>query len=211
MIHEYTKSTVIGVDLNFSLLQLGEKTLLYPNVHFVQASLFNLPFRERGFDYVFSHGVIHHTYSTEKALKSISKFVKNMGYLYIWVYGIRQVNDLINGLYVIFVQYFLRPKISKLPTNLQTMILFPIVIISYLMQKIKHKKPNWKDLWLQIRDSHTVYYSHWQSMAEVIVWLKEAEMSNITPLEIEKIPRYLWHSWRANVGLRSQYVESKNK
>ena len=165
------------------------------------------PSEKRTFDYVFSHGVLHHTYSTEEALKNVSKFLKNRGYLYIWVYGIRRVTSLTRGLYTIFVQYFLRPKISKLPTNLQTVVLFPLVVERYLMQKIKHKKPNWNDLWLQTRDSHAVYHSHWQSMAEVVVWLKEAGMSNITPLEIEKIPRDLWGAWRANVGLRSQYIE----
>ena len=177
--------------------------------------------RDRKFDYVFSHGVIHHTYSTEKALKSISKCVKNTGYLYIWVYGIRRTTNLINGLYIIFVQYFLRPKISKLPTKLQRIALFPIVMGKYVIQTLKYfaqknklgadktRKPHWKNIWLQTSDSHAIYYSHWQSMAEVTVWLKEIGMSNITPLEIEKIPRHLWQSWRANVGLRSQYIESK--
>ncbi|MDD2665848.1 MAG: class I SAM-dependent methyltransferase [Methanocellales archaeon] len=209
MIYEYTKSTVVGIDLNFSLLNLGEKTVSYPDLHFVQASLFNLPFRERAFDYVFSHGVIHHTYSTEEAFKCISKFVKSQGYIYIWVYGIRKVKSLIQGLYVVFGHHLVRPLIAKSPTSLQTVGVFPIVLANYLVQKIQGKNPNWNDLWLQKRDSYAVYYLHWHWMAEVIVWLKEAGMSNITPLEIEKIPRDLWGSLRENVGLRAQYTESK--
>ena len=79
---------MIGLDLNFALLSLRPGLRRQPGVDFVIASLFDLPFAPASFDLVFSMGVLHHTYSTVEAFRSISTRVKRDGYLFIWVYAL---------------------------------------------------------------------------------------------------------------------------
>lgn len=48
------------------------------------------------------------------------------------------------------------------------------------------------------------------AMGEAILWLKEVGFHNITPLELEKLPKRYLHVWLHNVGLRSQRPLEEN-
>ncbi|MBA3384396.1 MAG: methyltransferase domain-containing protein [Actinobacteria bacterium] len=78
---------VVGIDLNLSLLAGGAPREAPEGTHFAVASIFALPFERASFDLVYSQGVLHHTYSTEAAFSSVSAFVAERGYLFVWVYG----------------------------------------------------------------------------------------------------------------------------
>jgi len=78
---------VIGVDLSYSVDAAFENIGIRENAHFVQADIFNLPFRQETFDIVFSIGVLHHTLNTKKAFNGIVAYVKQGGRLAIWVYS----------------------------------------------------------------------------------------------------------------------------
>ncbi len=56
------------------------------DVHFVQGSVLEPPFRPGSFDLVFSDGVIHHTPDAEAAYAALARLVKPGGALYVWVY-----------------------------------------------------------------------------------------------------------------------------
>jgi SAM-dependent methyltransferase len=60
-----------------------------PNVHIVQANVFQLPFRKATFDLVWSNGVIHHTPDAKGAHGALAELVKPGGILYVWVYAKR--------------------------------------------------------------------------------------------------------------------------
>lgn len=53
---------------------------------FLQANLLNLPFSEPTFDVIFSEGVLHHTDSTERALKYLAGLLRQNGYFMFYVY-----------------------------------------------------------------------------------------------------------------------------
>jgi ubiquinone/menaquinone biosynthesis C-methylase UbiE len=53
---------------------------------FIQANLLNLPFNKPIFDIIFSEGVLHHTDSTEKAIKYLSRFIVPGGIFMFYVY-----------------------------------------------------------------------------------------------------------------------------
>ncbi len=79
----------IGIDLSESVEQAEANLRQYPNAVLCQADLFNLPFEDSSFDFVYSIGVLHHTPSWKQAVKSISKFPKKAtGILSIWLYGL---------------------------------------------------------------------------------------------------------------------------
>ncbi len=69
-----------GVDLSYAVdpaqRYFGRQN---PFFHVIQASAFKLPFSEDSFDLVYSHGVLHHTYSTQRAVEAISRFPKKGG------------------------------------------------------------------------------------------------------------------------------------
>jgi len=213
VLQRYSGAEVFAVDLNFSLLALGERVRDHPRIHFVQASVFSLPFRERSFDYVFSHGVLMHTYSTKKGVEALSRFVRPDGTFYFWVYGHRPMTSTYSAFWSVFNERIFRPLLSRMPGFVQTVILFPFVVRAHQTQKKRYhegrqpNRPTWRNTWLMARDYLTPRHASWQSMAECIVWLKELGFKDITPLELEKIPKHYWYIWAHNVGLRSKYPE----
>jgi SAM-dependent methyltransferase len=61
----------IGVDISAAIDVARERFGALPGTHFVQADLLALPFRDGTFDTVFAEGVLHHTPSTERALRAV--------------------------------------------------------------------------------------------------------------------------------------------
>ena len=53
----------------------------------VQASVFEMPFREETFDYVMSLGVLMHTGNTLKAIEKAAHVVKSEGQINFWIYA----------------------------------------------------------------------------------------------------------------------------
>jgi ubiquinone/menaquinone biosynthesis C-methylase UbiE len=80
-------ANVVGIDLSAAVhaarRNLGERK----NVAIMQASLFDLPFRDASFDLVYSIGVLHHTPDTRAAFEALTRLVKPGGTLAIWVYS----------------------------------------------------------------------------------------------------------------------------
>ena len=78
-------SEVYGVDLHKTL---KEKVFdIYQNMHFIQASLLNLPFPDNTFDLIVSNGVLHHTVDALKCFKEFVRVLKPGGRLVLGVYG----------------------------------------------------------------------------------------------------------------------------
>jgi ubiquinone/menaquinone biosynthesis C-methylase UbiE len=76
---------VYGVDLHKTLKEgVFDK---YPNMHFVQASLLNLPFSDNTFDLIVSNGVLHHTVDALKCFKEYVRVLKPGGKVMLGVYG----------------------------------------------------------------------------------------------------------------------------
>lgn len=77
----------IGVDISSSVdtaLQRARERNL--DAAFVQADLSSMPFPDETIDVIFSEGVLHHTDSTEKALKSLIPLLKKGGVIMFYVY-----------------------------------------------------------------------------------------------------------------------------
>ena len=61
----------VGADISDAIDVARERLGGFGGTHFVQADVLDLPFRPESFDVVFSEGVLHHTPSTERALKAL--------------------------------------------------------------------------------------------------------------------------------------------
>lgn len=80
-------ATVVGIDLTSAVDAAYGNLKGRKNVHLAQADIFNLPFREKTFDYIFSIGVLHHTPNTKAAFDQLPKLLKPGGTIAIWVYS----------------------------------------------------------------------------------------------------------------------------
>lgn len=76
---------VYGVDLHKTLKEgvFDE----YENMHFVQASLLDMPFEDNTFDLIVSNGVLHHTADGAKCFEEYARVLKPGGTVMLGVYG----------------------------------------------------------------------------------------------------------------------------
>jgi ubiquinone/menaquinone biosynthesis C-methylase UbiE/uncharacterized protein YbaR (Trm112 family) len=171
---------IVAVDLNFALLQRGTVHLKTPRFHLVIASLFQMPFRRKSFDVVYSQGVLHHTYSTKLAFESISRFVRDGGHLFTWVYALDShlLPKGLKGLYLrsnLRAEKILRPIISRSPKVVRSLFFTTLSLATHPVAKaIAIHKDKWT---LQNtdhgwRDLLSPRYAFRHSYNEVLEWFE---------------------------------------
>ncbi|MBN1592393.1 MAG: class I SAM-dependent methyltransferase [Candidatus Coatesbacteria bacterium] len=81
---------IVGVDFSLASLEQGiqlASSIGLDNVHFIQADLFNLPFRGAAFDYALCHGVLHHTDDAPGGLAELGRVLEIGGFASIGLYN----------------------------------------------------------------------------------------------------------------------------
>ena len=79
-------SLLFGMNLGLDVETARKRTAGRDSITIVQGDIFHLPFRP-DFDFVISHGVIHHLPHPEKGFRSLLTALKPGGEVFIWVYG----------------------------------------------------------------------------------------------------------------------------
>lgn len=102
-----TKANVVGIDISSAIDAAKENLGGRGSAHFVQASIYDLPFCEGTFDYVYSIGVIQHTPDTAKSLREIAAMVKPGGRLAVTIYPRKPWTKL-------YGKYWLRPITKRM-------------------------------------------------------------------------------------------------
>jgi ubiquinone/menaquinone biosynthesis C-methylase UbiE/uncharacterized protein YbaR (Trm112 family) len=179
-LQEISGAEVFGVDLNFSLLQGGSVFLKKPAIHLIIASLFHLPFEEKSFDLVYSVGVLHHTYSTHDALRSISAFVEDGGHMFVWLYALEDLlikkgvaGMLAKSFYLL--QSISRPVLSRAPSWVRNpaILLLSVALHPVFALRVPHRGMwKFKNTNHNVRDSFTPRYYRYHSFNEVIEWFE---------------------------------------
>jgi len=75
-----------GIDISNAIDVAQERLGKIQGTHFAQADILQLPFPERALDTIFSEGALHHTHSTEIALKSLVPLLEQGGEIMFYVY-----------------------------------------------------------------------------------------------------------------------------
>lgn len=188
-LQEVTDSHIFAVDLNLALLSSAGRYEADPNIHFVVASLFHLPFPPSSFDLVYSHGVIHHTYSTRAAFKSLAAQVRRNGYLSVWVYGLEDhlVRHGILGLLSRaqrLIELPLRPVISRSPAMVRTVFFAAAGVLLHPLYKMRQvNKGQWKvrNTIHGLRDWLSPRYAHRHGWNEVLEWFEDSGLKIVAP------------------------------
>jgi SAM-dependent methyltransferase/uncharacterized protein YbaR (Trm112 family) len=207
---------IFAIDLNFGLLQSGPRFTDRPNIHLIIASLFHLPFESSSFDFVYSQGVLHHTYSTLEAFRTVLQYVRGGGYLFIWVYG-REDHLARRGLARLAMRAHLlmevvgRRLVSRSPRTVRN---FFFAVLSRLVHPVHRRRLSSKSDWrLQntnhdLRDWLSPRYAHRHGYNEVLEWFDNCGFRVIavqSPGEYRRLfGRQLW-----GVGV-SGYKETAN-
>ena len=188
---------VVALDYSNAVDACWKNHYLHPNLNVVQGDIYNLPFQEGSFDFVFCFGVLQHTPNVKKAFMSLPPQLKKGWHLAVDVYRKR--------LRMIFwSKYWVRPFTCRMePTRLFKMVekwvpvLLPISIfigrIPFVGRKLRYLIPvaNYDGIFpltnnqilewaiLDTFDMLSPVYDQPQSAATLYSWLKEAGMVDI--------------------------------
>ncbi len=77
---------VVALDYSNAVDACWKNHYLHPNLNVVQGDIYNLPFQEESFDFVFCFGVLQHTPDVKKAFMSLIPQLKKGGCLAVDVY-----------------------------------------------------------------------------------------------------------------------------
>ncbi len=200
-----------GLDLSFAALAATRHFRENPFLHFVQASVFHLPIRAQSMDLIYSHGVLHHTWSTAEAFRQTLKTSAPGGLVYLWVYGPGSIGEtwLRRTLYA--AEKALRPFLSKRASSpLAKLILSPIAIGYWLFNVIRRvKTPELQPLTFQralhaARDRFTPRFAHRHAANEVRAWFEAGGLTDIEVVDWRQMPAADHDDFRRNTGLRGR-------
>lgn len=207
---ENYRADAVGVDLSLAVIKATDHFRKNPFMHFVQGTLFQLPLKQNHFDIVYSHGVLHHTYSTKEAFKAISAHCKKGGRTYIWLYGKGGQTNSWDRKLGHYAETLLRPFLSRIPTVVSTVMLAPIALgYIFLNSILRHNNPtlqsyNLKRAFHAARDRFTPRFAYRHNYEEVETWFKEFGFNNIQELDWRDVPSSVHSLFRGAVGVRGQ-------
>jgi len=177
---------VHAIDLSSAVEAAAGNLGSRPNMTFYQADIFNLPFAEGSFDYIYSLGVLHHTPDTRRAFLGLTKLLKPGGRITIWVYSHRAFR-------YYFGSELLRPLTSRLPKPLLLSLcrvavplyyvhkLPAVGMVSTMILPTSHDPdPAWR--WLDTFDWYSPTFQWKHTHEEVRGWFAEAGLTDITSL-----------------------------
>ncbi|MEW5982057.1 MAG: methyltransferase domain-containing protein [Acidobacteriota bacterium] len=129
-----TTCDVVGIDLSHAVDAAHETLAGRRNVHLVQASIFELPFRPGSVDGVYCIGVIQHTPDPEGAIGELAKVLKSSGRIALTIYE-RRPTTWLHG------KYWLRPLTRRLrPQVLLGLIRFAMPL-GFVLSEVLFRVP----------------------------------------------------------------------
>lgn len=124
---------VVGIDLSDAVEAAYQNTRHLPNVHVIQADIFNLPF-DAPFDFAYSIGVLHHLPNPKEGFLAMARHTKPGGRISVWVYG-KEGNE--------WIEKFVNPVrihfTSRLPKSLTRLLAFLVALPLYLALKLVYR------------------------------------------------------------------------
>ncbi len=158
-----TMARIYAADMTPASLALGQKFATdngLSGIKFMQMNLFRPCIRPGSMDIVISNGVLHHTYDTFKAFRSIATLVKPGGYIIVGLYN----------------------KIGRLRTDLrrQLLKLFGERVLFLDPHLRKDHSPEKRRAWINDQYLHPCERKH--SMSELLQWFDDSGFDFISSI-----------------------------
>jgi SAM-dependent methyltransferase len=167
-----------AVDLNFAVFKSGPLQKSTPGLHFIIASLFAIPLERASMDLVYSQGVIHHTWSTAAAFRSIAEYVKPGGRLFVWVYGLDDGAVERGALPAkAIAESLMRPTLSRSPKFVRDLFFGALTPLAHTFVRKRLGVAGawkWRNTNHALRDWLTPRFAHHHGYNEVMEWFEES-------------------------------------
>jgi 2-polyprenyl-3-methyl-5-hydroxy-6-metoxy-1,4-benzoquinol methylase len=177
---------VVGVDISFAVESARANLERYPTAQVIQADIFQLPFADASFDYIFSIGVLHHTPDCRAAFAALPRLLKPRGEIAIWLYNAYADNLRVNTFY--------RDLAQRLP-NRALYALCHLAVPGYylfrvpVLRSVLHhlvptpsEHPDWRWRVLDTYDWYSPKYQSRHTYPEVYGWFRDAQLCDVVPL-----------------------------
>jgi len=201
----------VGLDLSLAVLRASGHFRTHPFLHFVQGSAFYPPLRRGIADVVYSHGVLHHTYSTREAFKAIARCAASPGILYVWLYGPDSDKESLLRQALCRIETIVRPVIAQNPDSITSRIFLNVVSCAYLAGNWGHRVQNAKVQAYTLRkalhaarDRFTPLYAHRHDYEQVAEWFREEGFQGVERVDWRLMPSANQTNFRRNTGVRGR-------
>jgi len=177
---------LVGIDLSLAVESAQKNIGARPNVRFLQADVFQLPFAPASFDIIFSLGVLHHTPDCRRAFQSLIPLVKPGGIISIWVYARMGAYQNFTDRYRVLTTRLptgVLHQLCKLAVPLYYVYQVPVLgeMLSTLLPVSNHPRASWRVL--DTFDWYSPRYQSKHTYPEVFAWFKEAGLVDLDLLE----------------------------
>lgn len=199
----------IGVDLSLAALRATQHFRRNPFLHFVQASAFRLPIGDGAADLVYSHGVLHHTYSAEAAVRSVARTCRENGWMYVWLYGSGSLGGSPARALAFRLERMLRPRIARNLDALSARAALATLATAYMAVNALHRmrdrsveRYGFGHALHAARDRFTPLYAHRHDFPEVDRWFESLGFTGRERVDWRAMPRANRSNYRRNTGVR---------
>ena len=199
-----------GADISGAIDVAQDRLGSIPGTHFVQADMLQLPLRPGTFDTICSDGALHHTPSTEQALKSLAPLLEPRGEIVFYVYNKK-------GPIREFADDYIRDVISPLPPEEAWELLRPLTKLAKALADLHAEVEVPEDIaYLGIRagryDVQRLIYWHFMKL----FWNDTYTVEENTHINFDWYhPRYSQRQtaeeirrWCAEAGLRIRHFDA---
>lgn len=125
---------VVGVDISNAIDAARANLSDRPNVHFVQASVYELPFRDGAFDGCYSIGVMQHTPDPERAIRALPRIVRMGGAIALTMYERRRFTKW-------NAKYLVRPLTRRIPPRRLLTLVRAAMPIAFPLSEVLFRIP----------------------------------------------------------------------
>ncbi len=201
------EAEVVGMDLGYAVDVAYRHFGSNPFLHIVQASAFKLPYGAQTFDYVYSFGVLHHTFSTRTAVDNVGKLIKPNGRFFLWVYSPNNEQRSLLRRTLMQLENVARPVITKLPETAQAVALAPAIPVYMGWQALQVFRGNAdvrygvREALHAARDRLTPKFAHRHTEDEVVGWFKDLRFGSIRRGSEREKPDWLPVGFLANTAI----------
>ena len=193
-----TDATIYSFDFSDAVLANFTSSGHHENVAIFQASIYDIPFREKTFDHVICMGVLQHTPDVKRSFMCLARMVRPGGQLIIdlyprklrsllhWKYLMRPVTTRVDPERLYRVVRWYAPKLMPLARALRKIGGRPLPrLVPILDQTDKDVPPEVQRDWtiLDTYDALAATYDYPQSAATVSRWYEEAGFKDLRVTE----------------------------
>jgi ubiquinone/menaquinone biosynthesis C-methylase UbiE/uncharacterized protein YbaR (Trm112 family) len=161
-------------------------------VHYLQGNVLELPLRPQSFDFVHSSGVLHHTPSTYRAFRSVSREPKPGGKLYIQLYRRRPT-------WIHLVNVTLRAVTTRMPLGLLYGLCYAATPVHSALSRLMHalrgeKAPpraTARERAVQMFDNYSPRYQYRHTVPEIMELFRSEGYMDLEDVTLDNEARHM--------------------